>query len=88
MRINCKFAEYVLAPANAIPPGDVETKDGIACKVKFLTTWNNTDKRYDEELEKVCQERYGCSFSTIRSVWISRLGRVNDIWHLIRLSKK
>ena len=85
MKINCKFAEYVLAPVNAISSENVETLDGVKCKAIFQTTWNNSDERYNDELEDVCQSRFGCSFQSIRSLWISRLGYVGDYWHLIKL---
>lgn len=88
MKIQCKFAEYMLAPANAIIDAETyETTDGITCRLKYISTWNNSDGSYDGELEDVCQHRFGCTFSTIRSIWISRLGRIDCYWHLVKMIK-
>lgn len=89
MKIQCKFAEYMLAPANAIMDADTyETMDGVTCRLKYISTWNNSDGSYDEALEDVCQRKFGCSFSTIRSIWISRLGSVDVYWHLVTMIKE
>ena len=78
----------MLAPANAIIDAETyETTDGITCRLKYISTWNNSDGSYDGELEDVCQHRFGCPFSTIRSIWISRLGRVDVYWHLVKMIK-
>ena len=87
MRIKAKFAEKLLVPANGITSGEVETADGIMCRAEFQTTWNNADGLFDDELEGVCQREYGCSFQTIKSIWISRIGILSDYWHLVKLIK-
>lgn len=87
MKISAKFAEKLLVPANGIEFGEVETFDGIKCRTEFLATWNNADGMFDEELEGVCQREYGCSFRAIKSIWIGRLGRLSDYWHLVKLIK-
>lgn len=86
-RINAKFAEYLLAPANGIQNEELETMDGIRCRPEFQATWNNAGGSYDDELEGVCQKYYGCTFQSIRSIWIGRLGYVSDFWHLVKLIK-
>lgn len=86
-RIKAKFAEKLLAPDNGIRRGEVETSDGIRCRVEFQTTWNNADGMFDDELECVCQREYKCSFQTIKSIWISRIGILSDYWHLVKLIK-
>ena len=86
-KINCKFAEHLLVPANGIEFGDVETVDGVKCHTSFQATWNNRDGFFDDELESVSQKYYNCPFSTIKSIWISRLGRVDDFWNLVKLIK-
>ena len=87
MKIKAKFAERLLVPANGIVFGEVETADGIMCRTEFQATWNIAGGLFDEELEAVCQREYKCSFQTIRSIWISRLGYASDYWHLVRLIK-
>lgn len=88
MKIQCKFAEWMLAPSNAIQQAETyETMDGVTCRLKYISTWNNSGGDYDEELEDVCQSKFGCPFSTIRSIWISRLGRVDVYWHLVKMIK-
>ena len=87
MKISAKFAENLLVPANGIQFGEVETSDGIKCRTEFLATWNNADGMFDEELDGICQREYGCSFQTIKSIWIGRIGVLSDYWHLVKLIK-
>lgn len=94
-KIQAKSAEYILCPANAIEdafykrkadsPFLLKTADGAKHSVVFLCTWFNHGSVYDEELEAACQRYYGMTFEGIRSIWIGRLGRVDDFWHLIKL---
>lgn len=86
-KIQSKFVEYLLVPANGIMHGEVETTDGEKCLVEFKTTWNNAGGFFDNELDSICQERYGCSFTAIKSIWFGRLGRLSDFWHLVKLIK-
>lgn len=71
------------------PTGDKEflTKDDVPVKPQFLITWNNRDGKYDNELDSISQSHFSVPFSALRSVWISRLGRVDDYWHFIKLIK-
>lgn len=87
MKIKAKFAEKLLAPANGIQFGEVETADGIKCRTEFQATWNNADGFFDEELDEICHREYGCSFRAINSIWLSRLGHLSDYWHLVKLIK-
>lgn len=64
-----------------------KTSDGINVSVKFISTWNNKDGQYDEQLDGICNREYGAPFATIRSIWIGRLGKVDEYWHLIKLTK-
>lgn len=96
-RINCKFADEVLVPANAIagefylrPPAEVPellTADGAPTMAEFIRTLNNKDGMFDAELEQYCQDRFGMTFDYFRKIWYSRLGRVDDYWHFIKLKK-
>lgn len=86
-KINSKYAEYLLAPANAITDDEVETLDGVRCKLVYQETCNNSDRSYDERLNDICQRYYGCPFSTIRSIWIGRLNYLSDYWHLVKMVK-
>ena len=86
-KIQSKFVEYLLVPANGIEFGEVETIDGVQCRTEFQATWNNGNGFFDDELESLCQDRYGCSFSSIKSIWFGRLGRLSDYWHLVKLIK-
>lgn len=77
----------MLLPGNAVEFGRSETADGVACEVKPVTVWDNSDGRYDEEIDDICQKRWGFPFAHIRSGWLGRIGRLNDVWHLVRLEK-
>ena len=87
MKIQSKFVERLLVPANGIEFGEVETTDGIMCRTEFQATWNNADESFNDELESICQREYKCSFQAIKSIWIGRLGYVSDYWHLVKLIK-
>lgn len=94
-RIQAKPAEYILCPANAIEHvfynrgqniiPELVTADGSVHKCTFIGTWNNSGGIYEDELDGVCQRKYGVPFVSIRSVWIGRLGKIDDYWHLIKL---
>lgn len=87
-KIKSKFTEMLLAPANVLGNDtEYETLDGIICRLEYDTVWNNSDGRYDEELDGICQKYYSCRFSHIRSIWFSRLGDVAEIWHLVKMVK-
>lgn len=86
-RINCKYAEFLIAPSNAIQDTEVVTNDGVECRLKYISTCNNKDGEYDGLLDDACQRYYGCSFSTIRSIWIGRLGIVDDYWNVVKMEK-
>ena len=97
-KIQAKFNEYVLCPRNAIEPGfytrnpailpELVTADGSVCEAEFISTWNDTGGVYDDEFDNICQCRFGVPFVSIRSIWIGRLGRIDDFWHLIKLKRK
>lgn len=94
-RIQAKFAEYVFCPANAIEYEfynrdscvipEFITNDGTTHRPTFISTWNNLDRVYEDEFEDICQKYYDEPFVTIRSIWIGRLDRIDDFWHLIKL---
>lgn len=86
-KINAKFADKLLVPANGICRGEVETADGVMCRTEFQATWNNTGGMFDDELDSICQREYKCSFQAIKSIWIGRLGQLSDYWHLVKLIK-
>lgn len=89
-RILCKFSEYLIAPQNALSKGvigEYETLDNVHCRAFLHTVWNNESGEFDDELEDICQAYYGCSFSLIKSIWISRLGKISNFWHLVKLEK-
>lgn len=89
-KILSKFTERLLAPRNAFVAGfsgEYETLDGVKCKVNPIGTWNNKDDYFIEEFDDLCQRLYGCNFAAIRSIWIGRLGHVDDIWDMVIMTK-
>ena len=85
-RIECKFAERVLVPSEAIERAFYEnarpwtedlfvTLDGKLCRPEFLITW----------LYQV--ERWQMKFGVVRSLWFDRLQLRSGLrsWHYIRL---
>ena len=90
--IKARFADKILAPDLALPKAAPEgvalvTLDDVPCVAHFLSTWDNSDGRYDDELDLLCQREWGCSFGVLRSVWIGRIDKVGNYWHLIELRK-
>ena len=67
---------------------EFDTDDCVICKPEFQTTWNNKGGAFEEELEQVSMVRFGVPFQSIRSIWIGRLGHIDDYWHLIKLERK
>ena len=96
-RIQAKSSEFVFCPANAIEHEfylrnqniipELVSSDGIVHRCTFVGTWNNAGGIYEDEFENICQSRYGMPFVSIRSMWIGRIGRIDDYWHLIKLEK-
>lgn len=80
----------LLAPRNAFDSlsGDYQTTDGKVCSIDFLACWKNTDGQMDDDLDCCCRNVLGYPFSTIRSIWIGRLGHVDEFWYLVKLNKK
>lgn len=90
-QIRCKFSNFVLIPQEGITSTSIgenyETEDGVKVRVKYISTWNNSDGEYNEELEDLCMKRWGMTFAFIRSMWISRLPYVGNYWHYVELTK-
>ena len=88
-RVRCKFRDIVLIPANAIEGGGAETRlltlDGKECIAEYQCTWRNDNHQSEKSMDFECRRHFNKSFSQIRSMWIGRLGYVDDWWHLIRL---
>lgn len=95
-RIEAKYAPKVLMPANAIERSffggassqkeyDFVTSDGKICKAQFLSAWRNEEGRYDERLDLICMRNWKTPFASVKSLWISRLGTIDDCWYLIEL---
>lgn len=93
-RLAAKYAPLVLCPKNAIEEAFYEgtemqghflTTDKKECAFQLQTVWDNSDGRYDNEMDAVCQENWNMPFRSMRSVWFSRLGKISDIWYLIKL---
>ena len=89
-KIQCKYAEFVMAPSNALSGGlgeEYETIDGVKCLAKPYSSWNNSSGDYDSTFNDLCIKYFSCPFSTIKSIWIARLGFVDSFWHLVKMEK-
>lgn len=88
-KIQCKFVERILIPSNGIgQPGRYSTIDGVTVDAKFLGTWNNSDGAFTDELDDICIRLLDAPFSTVYSLWFSRLGgAISGFWHLVKLDK-
>lgn len=90
-KIDCKFADVLIVPHNAVNPSAIdclyETRDGVVCRLAFESGVNNEGGQFDDFMERKCKELYGCGFSSIKSLWLGRLGRLDDYWHLVKMIK-
>ena len=86
-KIQSKYTERLVMPSNAASEDILETTDGVKCRLKYISTMNNENGNYDELLDDLCREMYDCPFSSIRSIWIARLGSVSDFWNLVEMEK-
>ena len=89
-QIQCKFVPKLIAPRNAFDSfgEEYQTIDGKVCTLEILTGWKNTDGQMDDDIDCCCRNVLGCSFSHIRSLWIGRLGHVDEFWFLLGLKEK
>ena len=67
--------------------GLFQCSTGENVKIRWVSTFNNEDGWFEEELDSISQRLYNWSFSRVRSSWIARLGRVEGYWDLIKLYK-
>lgn len=94
-RINLKYAPVVLFPSEALgrdyyeqarPDADdlFITNDGKVCRPTYIATWLDAK---DEVMDGVCERRWGCKFSTMRSLWFDRLHVRYGLktWNLVKL---
>lgn len=95
-KIQSKFVEHVLFPSNAVDKsffdGTVkdatfETTDGFRVRAEFLNAIKNSDGENDVCLDDICLTMFSMPFNFIRSMWISRLGMVDEFWYLVKLNK-
>lgn len=88
-----KYKRETIIP-NDIIKGDKKSDEkytlitGEIVYIEYLSGFNNKEGEFNEILEMKCQETFGLSFSRVRSIWISRLGKVSDIWHCVKLVKE
>lgn len=92
--IRAKFSEWILCPHEAIDRRFFSesgkflmTEDGIVANPKFTASFDNSDGSYDEILEFYSMDRFGIPFSSIKSLWIARIGTFSSCWHLIKLER-
>lgn len=92
IHIDAKFADRILVPGDALPKGCpsgvcLKTSDDVVCLAYFLSTWDNGQRRYYDELDRLCHRQWNCSFDLIETMWQGRLGQVGDIWHYMELKR-
>ena len=60
------------------------TNDGKVCRPTYIATWLDAK---DEVMDGVCERRWGCKFSTMRSLWFDRLHVRYGLktWNLVKL---
>lgn len=97
-RIQAKYAPDVFFPSNAVDErfwkrdwnvnADIrfETLDGKICIPKFISTTNNRDGWADERFDDFCKRKFDIPFCNLRSMWISRLGKIDYYWHWVQLT--
>lgn len=89
-KIKAKYAENVMVPKegiSGIKPGVYQTLDGKVCNATFISVWNNTDGRYDEQLDHICRKFWNISFSYIKSLWMERCMEIEGYWYFLKLTQ-
>ena len=91
-QIPLKYRKETLIPdeiVKGVKPRDKQYTliTGETVTIEYRRTCDNRGGAYTADLEKTCQEYFGLPFSYVRSCWISRLGKVSDYWHWVRLTK-
>lgn len=86
-----KYAPVVFIPTELTNGNHIAQKyklaGGEVVTLRWLSTWNNTDGKYDKELDGLCRELYGMDFESVRAVWKRRLGgRLEDWWHKVEMN--
>lgn len=84
-----RYSERALIPGVLTAGDEIGTcyvlHGGEEVCFKYIMGCNNTDGRYDEELDVLCKELYGMGFRAIKNVWESRLGRLSGYWHHVEM---
>lgn len=90
-KIAAKSAPVILFPSNAVEPRFWKRSmteryqfigtDDVIYEPEFLHTWS----RPCEDLAECCETYFHMPFESMRSIWIARLGTLDDYWHLIRM---
>lgn len=60
---------------------------GEVVKIHWCGTFNNEKGWCEDDLENLSQRLYNWTFSRVRSIWIARLGKVDDWWDWIKMYK-
>lgn len=89
MKISTRYAEVALIPDEILqgeynPDVIRETWDGVFVKFKFLGSFFRDS---DEVLDDICHKLYNMSFIDVRGHWSARLGRLNNVWHKVKMIK-
>ena len=60
------------------------TMDGKECRPEFITSWCDIE---ESKMDAFCESKWGMKFSSVRSLWIDRLGLRYGMryWHYIKL---
>ncbi|MBO7510023.1 MAG: hypothetical protein J6T35_02470 [Bacteroidales bacterium] len=90
-RIHCNYNADVMVPIealDAITPGEFLTDDGKKCTAEFISGWNNRDGQYYEQLDHICQIKWGVPFSAVRSRWIAKYGTLEGYWYYLKLVER
>lgn len=98
-RIQTKFAPEVLVPSNAIDNTywgrpyrsfvemRFETLDGVIVRPEFTATWNLKEDSREDFMDEFCMSKWSIPFCNLSSVWTSRLGKLDNYWHYIKLTR-
>lgn len=94
-RISARFVDEALVPARALDcdyHGDNDeaefvTTDGVVVKLKFICTMNNADDWCRDSLEAYCEINYKRPFDQIEYMWVDKLGRLDDWWHVVKMKR-
>lgn len=87
-RLAANYSKYVLAPSCALESlwkWKYRTLDDKVVTIDPIASWMHSEGSNGRDLDFICRKYWNTPFQEIKSLWHTRLGHIDDCWHLFRL---